>query len=166
MSSATLNSVYSDELVSATELNRQPGQVLDRAFDRPITITRNDQSFALLRREVVAEFCITIKISKEILEVLFAALTLLTGQKIGTEHPYAWLSVFDQEELVEFVNEVLGVYRLTDSSEGTLDQIDAVIHEWHESAIAVASADLESAFSDKDEIDEIPLTKPVSERPE
>jgi hypothetical protein len=46
--------IYSDELVSATELNRQTGHVLDMAFQRPITITRNDQAFALLRREDAA----------------------------------------------------------------------------------------------------------------
>lgn len=42
-------SVYGDELITATELNRQPGRVLDTAWERPVTITRNKQHFALLR---------------------------------------------------------------------------------------------------------------------
>ena len=46
--------VYGDELITATELNRQPGRVLDLTMDRPITITRNDQHFALLRRDEIA----------------------------------------------------------------------------------------------------------------
>jgi len=45
--------IYSDELITATELNRQSGRVLDKALEPPVTITRNDQSFALLRREEV-----------------------------------------------------------------------------------------------------------------
>ena len=54
MLSGGKNSIYSDELISATELNRQPGRVLDIAQERPVTITRNDHAFALLRREQMA----------------------------------------------------------------------------------------------------------------
>ncbi len=43
MLSGGKNSIYSDELISATELNRQPGRVLDIAQERPVTITRNDR---------------------------------------------------------------------------------------------------------------------------
>ncbi|MDB9383789.1 hypothetical protein PN465_16425 [Nodularia spumigena CS-584] len=35
---------------------------------------------------------------------------------------------------------------------------DAIIHEWRESAIAIASPDLAAAFNDQ--TDEIPLTQP------
>ncbi|MFO0448078.1 MAG: hypothetical protein ACK52I_05315, partial [Pseudomonadota bacterium] len=63
-----MNSIYSDELVTATELNRQPGRILDKALEHPITITRNDQSFALLRREDVALFVKTAQHSREIVE--------------------------------------------------------------------------------------------------
>ena len=33
-------SVYGDELITATELNWQPGRVLDLAWERPVSITR------------------------------------------------------------------------------------------------------------------------------
>ncbi|WP_225225312.1 hypothetical protein [Komarekiella delphini-convector] len=38
------------------------------------------------------------------------------------------------------------------------DLIDAIIHEWHESAIAITSPDLTAAFND--EADEVFLTQP------
>ncbi|MFN5977723.1 MAG: hypothetical protein ACK45W_00065, partial [Pseudanabaena sp.] len=106
-----MNSIYSDELVTATELNRQPGRILDKALEHPITITRNDQSFALLRREDVALFVKTAQHSREIVELLNTAFRLLLNQKIGAEHPYGWLGVFDADELNEFINEVISAYR-------------------------------------------------------
>ncbi|MEA5583712.1 hypothetical protein VB620_20510 [Nodularia harveyana UHCC-0300] len=36
--------------------------------------------------------------------------------------------------------------------------IDAIIHEWHESAIAISSPELAAAFNGQ--ADEIPLTQP------
>lgn len=34
-------------IITATELNRQPGTVLDKASTHPVTITRGDRAFAL-----------------------------------------------------------------------------------------------------------------------
>ncbi|OKH48218.1 hypothetical protein NIES2101_22505 [Calothrix sp. HK-06] len=142
-----MNSIYSDELITATELNRQPGRVLDKALEHPVTITRNDQSFALLRRENVTLFVKAAQRSKEIVELLSTAFRLLLKQKIGTEHPYGWLRVFDSDELTEFIDEVTEAYRLVDLYEKAWDELDAIIHEWHESALAIFNPELETAFS-------------------
>lgn len=142
-----MDSIYSDELITATELNRQPGRVLDKALEHPVTITRNDQSFALLRRENVATFVKAAQRSKEIIELISTAFRLLLKQKIGTEHPYSWLSVFDPDELNEFINEVTQAYRLVNLYEKAWDELDAIIHEWHESALAISNPELEAALS-------------------
>ena len=147
-----MNSIYSDELVTATELNRQPGRILDKALEHPITITRNDQSFALLRREDVALFVKTAQHSREIVELLNTAFRLLLKQKIGVEHPYGWLGVFDADELNEFINEVISAYRSvalqeTKNFDKAWNELEAIIHEWHESALAIANPELEVAFT-------------------
>jgi hypothetical protein len=46
MSIGNFGNIYSDELITATELNRQPGRVLDKALEHPITITRNGSNFS------------------------------------------------------------------------------------------------------------------------
>jgi hypothetical protein len=51
-------------------------------------------------------------------------------------------------------------FRLTDTSNQAWDLIDAIIHEWHESAIAITSPDLAEAFND--EAEEISLTSPIN----
>ncbi|GAX45560.1 hypothetical protein NIES4075_65810 [Tolypothrix sp. NIES-4075] len=161
MYEGTLSNIFSDELITATELNRQPGRVLDKALEHPVTITRNDQFFALLRREEVTFLVKTATQSKTVFEVLTVAFSLLLGKEIGFEHPYGWLRVFDSEDLQDFIKEVSEAFRLIDSSSTTWNMIDAIIHEWHESAIAIASPELAAAFSD--EIDEVPLTQPYAQ---
>jgi hypothetical protein len=154
------NPIFSDDLVSSTELNRQTGRVLDKALERPVTITRNDQHFALLRRDEMSCHVKRATYSEIVFELLNTVFLLLNGNKMGCEHPYGWLSVFDSDELHQFVEEVVGTYRSVSLSEDKWEQLDTLIHEWHESAIAAISADLADAWSD--ETMEIPLTQPAN----
>lgn len=149
--------VFSDDLISATELNRQPGRVLDRALEHPVTITRNDHAFALLRREEMANLAKAATLTKTVVEIVNVAYQLSIGKQLGSEHPYGWLRVFDAEELSELVVEVVNVFRLC-SDTGEWETMDTVLHEWHESAIATSSPELAVAFND--DIDEVPLTQP------
>lgn len=144
-----MNSIYSDELITATELNRQPGRILDKALEHPVTITRNDQSFALLRRENAALLVKAAQHSREIVELLNTAFHLLLKRKIGDNYPYAWLGVFDADELNEFIDEIMTAYRSIDQHETAWHELDAVIHEWHESALAISNIELEAAFSQR-----------------
>jgi hypothetical protein len=144
-----MNSIYSDELITATELNRQPGRILDKALEHPVTITRNDQSFALLRRENAALLVKTAQHSREIVELLNTAFHLLLKRKIAADHPYAWLGVFDADELNEFIDEVMTAYRSIDQYEKTWYELEAIIHEWYESALAISNPELEAAFSQR-----------------
>ncbi|MCC5603344.1 hypothetical protein [Nostoc favosum] len=161
MSIGTFGNIYSDELITATELNRQPGRVLDKALERPVTITRNDQSFALLRREEVTFLVKAATQSKAVFEALTVAFSLLLGKEIAFEHPYGWLNVFEEDDLQDFIKELSKAFRLIDSSTTAWEIIDAIIHEWHESAVAIASPELADAFSA--ETDEVPLKPPYTQ---
>ena len=68
--------VYGYELITATELNQQPGRVLDLAMEHPVTITRNDQHFALLRREDMALWVKAATLSLNVFELTAAAYKL------------------------------------------------------------------------------------------
>lgn len=93
------------------------------------------------------------------ISALTAARSLLLGKEISFEHPYSWLSVFEEDDLQEFINELNEAFRLINSSNMAWDMIKALIHEWHESAIAYSSTELAAAFSG--ETDEVPLTLPT-----
>ncbi|MGL5805802.1 MAG: hypothetical protein ACRC2R_20025 [Xenococcaceae cyanobacterium] len=152
-----LASVFSDDLFTATDLNRRAGYVLDRAIEHPVTITRNEQAFALLRREEMSNLTATTQQMKTLLEIFNVAYRLDRGRDIGLEHPYSWVKAFDSEELNELIIELLDAYRCGIDT-GNWNFLNATIHEWKESAIAINSQELAVAFSEQSE--EIPITKP------
>jgi hypothetical protein len=157
-----MNPIYSDELITATELNRQPERVLDKALKHPVTITRDDQSFALMRRENVTLFVKAAQRSREIVEILSTTFRLLLKQKIEHESPYGWLEVFDADELNELIDEVMSAYRSVELYEKAWDELDAIIHEWHESALAISNPNLTAAFNQTSgEAEEVLLSQPI-----
>lgn len=74
-------------------------------------------------------------------------------EKVGWTEVPQWLSCFDTDELLLFTAEILA--EMESRSENDLQTI---IHEWHESAIALANPDLRKSFHDSSH--EVLLTKP------
>lgn len=103
---------------------------------RKFSITRNDQHFALLRRDEMALLVKAAALSLRVFEVMAAAYRLRLGEEIGSENLYGWLKVFDKDELSELSAEIEKDYRLVESEPAAWDRIEATIYEWHESAIA------------------------------
>ncbi len=152
-------SVYGDELITATELNRQPGRILDRAREHPVTITRNDEYFALLPRDDMTFWVKAATQAKVVFEIVNVGYRLRLGEQIAHEHPYEWLKAFDSQELGELIAELESAFRLVGSDAGAIDRLDVLIHEWHESALAIFSPELAAAFGD--EVEEVLLTEPI-----
>lgn len=149
-------SVYGDELITATELNRQPGRILDRAREHPVTITRNDEYFALLPRDDMTFWVKSATQAKVVFEIINVAYRLRLKEQIADEHPYGWLKVFDSQELGELVTDLENAFRLVGVEARAIDMLDVLVHEWHESALAISSPELAAAFND--EVDEVLLT--------
>jgi hypothetical protein len=126
MVSCASATIFSDDLISATFLNRQPGKVLDLAATHPVTITRNEEAFVLLRREEIAKLAQGFEELKTVIEVLNAAYRLHGGVHLGSEHPYGWLRAFDSEELGELIEEILDAFR-PGVDAGNWEQLKAVI---------------------------------------
>lgn len=159
MNATRSHSIFGDELIQAKELNRRPGQVLDKALCHPVTITRNDEFFTLIRREDISILVKQSDQTKEVLELTCAAFLLLHGGDIDATHPFGWLQAFDADELQELVAEVISAYRKAEFAAEYREELRAVIHEWHESAIAIQSDDLAEAW--KSPAEEVPLIQPI-----
>ncbi len=130
--------LYSDCLFSSSELNRRVGYVLDTALTTPVTITRNNDSFALVRRDIMTNMAKGIEQMNNVTQLVNAAYRLSNGQEIESNHQFKWIEEFDSEERSELVNEVDSALELAKSTDDW-DEVAAVIHEWHESALAIAS---------------------------
>ncbi len=86
--------------------------------------------------------------TRVVVEVINVAYQLNQGKEIGSYHDYGWLKAFDTEELNELVAEIINAFRHgCDTDEW--DLLDVVIHEWHESALAINSPELAAAFSNE-----------------
>ncbi len=156
-----LEHLFGDVLISATELNRKPGKVLDRAIRCPVTITRNNESFALLRREIAHRMASAWNDSLILSELVLAILQLREGT-LTENPPFGWLRAFSAQELDQLLAEVASVLRKTESLEEVEDEItvSSVVHEWHESAIAMLSEAHAEAYKARGKETPVPLTAP------
>ena len=67
------------------------------------------------------------------------AYRLIQGEVIDSENPYAWLRTFDADDLKDFVEEVRSIVHQFEDSPKAWEEIDALIYEWHESALVISS---------------------------
>ena len=77
------------------------------------------------------------------IEAIEIAIQLIKGETISSSHPYAWLMVFDSEDLHDFLAEVRSKF---EDSPNAREEIDALIYEWHESALVISSGVLDEMF--------------------
>jgi hypothetical protein len=90
--------LFSDEVYTSTDLNRRAGEVLTRANKTPVTIARNNERFALLRRDQAASL---VKGFAQLVEVVQLAQGANAIQKNRTEQlapEVTWMTAFDEEE--------------------------------------------------------------------
>ena len=147
MAFSATTDIFSDAIVTAKELNRQPGRILDLALEGPVTITRNSETFALLPREDLTSLVRATKVTRLAFEVTTIAHQLMEGGKISEDHPYAWLMDFDRDDLKEFISAVRGTFYRFSGLPNAYSEVDSVIYEWHESALINASGVLDEMYA-------------------
>jgi prevent-host-death family protein len=157
MAGTTLNSfgVFGDDVYTSTDLNRRSGEVLNRAREHPVTISRNNEQFALFPREQAAKLVRTvnrISVAVELLGAIHEAISRGTPS-------ISWLRIFERDDLEKFFAEVLSATHDASLGRCDWDQVDAVIHEWHESALVAKSGVLDAAMNSESS-DETPLPRP------
>lgn len=160
--SGVSNYVFSDLLLTATELNRKPGRVLDMAREQPITITRNDESFALMSRSLARKMTARWR-DAVVVSDLFQAVLQLRDNALAPDSPYSWIRTLDREEQSDFLREVFSVIQDADSeaeSDQAATSVAAVIHEWRESAMAMNDREHGTAFAALQEGKPVQLTVP------
>ncbi len=148
MAFSATTDVFSDAIVTAKEFNRQPERILDLALEGPVTITRNSEAFALLPREKVTALVRATQVTNLALEVTSIAYRLMEGEKVSANHPYAWLMEFDRDDLKDFVESVTSTFHQFAGLPSAWDEVDAVIFEWHESALINSSGVLDKFIKD------------------
>src|ERR1039457_6548410 len=117
--------VFGDEIFTATDLNRRAGHVLDEAANRPVTITRNDESFALLNRKDASRMVEAASNAKRIVDLVTAISTYgLAHAQIPIEHAFEWLNAFDIDEIRTFLAEAHSAFRRAADAEISWDDFE------------------------------------------
>ena len=155
--SAVADEIFSDEVFTATELNRRVGTVLDHARVHPVTISRNTEQFALLPREQAAKLFRTVSQMRSALALLSEAHRAIGGDEVSPE--FSWLTVFDQDDLNRLISELLASVRGPAAGMGDWSASENLIYEWRESALVAQSRVLDSAMCLGGD-DECPLMDP------
>lgn len=139
------NIVYGDRYFTSSELNRRAGKILDIALTTPVTITRNNDSFALVKRDVMTSMADALYQMDSFIELTRVIRRASLGQTIEQSNGFKWVEEFDSEERSELLEEV---YSALEKARSINDwsYVRNVIHEWRESAIALASEELGEAF--------------------
>ncbi len=149
--------MFSDEVFTSTDLNRRSAEVLNRARKHPVTIARNNEQFALLRREQAANLIKALGQIKEIVDVLQGALSISVGA--APPPPVAWVSAFEESDRLSMLREILAAYSRASADEDW-ESVGDLIHQWRESAAVVQSGVIEQALREQPE--EQPLTVPTA----
>ncbi len=149
--------VFADEVYTSTDLNRRSGEVLNHARLRPVTISRNNEQFALLRREDAAWLVQSVSKVQESLDVLLGVEDAASGRELPPS--LTWLQVFDKDDLQKLRSEVLHATARAIAGNEEWAYVDAVIHEWRESALVAQSGVLDSVLQGEPS-EEMPLPSP------
>ena len=156
----TPTTIFGDEIFTATDLNRRAGHVLDEARNRPVTITRNDEAFALLPRKDASRLVEAASNARHMVDLVTAISAYRqAGESVPVGHAFEWLDAFDGDECRDLLAEAYGAFCRAADGEISWDDFGAVLHEWQESAIALRSEALAAAFSAP--TDEVALTQPT-----
>lgn len=122
-------------VVKPTDLNRRSGEILERAARYPVLIARGDDPLVLARHEWVSTL-LGSEARAELLAELSGYLTRrMTGERTDEGGRFDWLNAFDDLEVREFVGELRATIRDIQAGKLEPDLIDALLHEWRESAI-------------------------------
>ncbi len=150
--------LFTDELFTTTDLNRRAGEVLNHARKAPVTISRNGEQFALLKREQAAELIKAVSQFGPTLDLMEGVLSVV--EEKAPPSSLLWLQAFDASDLRRMIREVLASTAAALRETGDWDSVNAVIHEWRESAVVAMSGVYEEAMASP--ADESPLPDPRS----
>jgi hypothetical protein len=155
---STFLGVFSDEVFTSTELARRTSDVLNTAKERPVTVSRNQEQFALIRRDAMATLISKLTVLQSVVDIQSEIGLLLAGEK--PSETYSWLEVFEKEDLQKMSAEILGAARQALIGRGEWQHIGKTMHEWEESAGVAKSCVLDRAMFAPEEKLRIPPPTP------
>lgn len=137
--------LFSDEVFDSTDLNRRSAEVLNHARRAPVTIARNNERFALMRREQAASLVKGLAQMIEATQLAQGAIALRRNQPDAVPPSVTWVKTFDEEDRLSMLTEVLTAC-VQASAADAWETVGDIIHQWRESAAVAESGVLRQAM--------------------
>ena len=117
----------------------------NRARNGPVTIARNNEHFALIRRDQAEGLIQAVAQFKEVVELFEGATPVRAGLKPPAS--MTWVAGLNKEDQVAMIGEVLTECARA-SAENDWNAVGDLLHQWKESAAAMDSGVLRSALAE------------------
>jgi hypothetical protein len=150
------HSLFSDAVFSSTDLQKRGSEVLDSARIRPVTISRNSELFALLKREQAATLIRSIDSIHPVIELVNASVAAIRNAPV--KPALDWIRALDVDETRDMCTEVLTLTLRALESESDWDDVYGAIHAWRETANLTIAGGIENVGLQPQA--EIPLQAP------
>lgn len=138
-----------EEIVSATELQRDMKRVLQEAEQRPVYVRRPGGTVITMvdRNSWVHATQAQDWLTRTANVMLYI---LMRARELPAEPPtdFNWLKLFSLEDLREFTQELGEALQSASAGLRPFTDVDAVLKEWHRSAVALADEQLQARLDE------------------
>lgn len=139
-----VSTIFSDIIVSPTDLRKNQKHLLDGAYDKPITVKHGHKQLAILRRE---------QVNHMIMVQYYADRIVRYCQEIHNKERksvvFPWMDTLDDEEREEFLNELL--VEFSNSIERrNWSRLAQVLDEWKATAEAKCNPEIIKLLQNRD----------------
>jgi len=147
MASSHGDLTFGDGIANASDLAENAEAILDQALQRPITLVRGDQYFALAPRAQVGRWVRAAHQMPVVLEIMTDLFRLASLNQAPVDPDREWLRGLSPDDTVQFITELAEAAEQVLRSEGTTEPVDLVLHEWQETGRAQLSANVIESFA-------------------
>jgi hypothetical protein len=138
---ATRDLLFSDAVVTPTELASEVRRITQAALHHPVTIHRTEGDLALLARDKVSELTSASSAIEDVVDFGRNFLWILRGK--GRPSPaWEWLQLFSPDDVANFLDECLSALDQALHGLTEWDLPTSVLHEWRERARALSNQSL------------------------
>ena len=134
-----------DLVITPSQLNRRSGLFLRQAVTRPVTVRMKEADLVILRRDEAANLYQEDATLRRLERLAAYILGRFGAKSVSQPDELAWLDVFENDDLLEFFGEYRDILRAALEERAGWNDVDAVLHEWKESAFALRNKELQEA---------------------
>ncbi len=136
-----IETLFSDQVVNASDLRKNQKQWLEEALKRPVTVNYSRKQLAIMNRDQVRDLFIKVQFA----ELALAACRNVDKGSILEKLP--WLEQLNAEDRARFRDELVNTF-LKSSKTGKWDELEDLLSDWKATAETERSPEVVKALKE------------------